>query len=193
MTKIFMAGPRREAHQIVITGPAGILRPCYKNFRRASHNTLHTSTSKTWHLKDLHAKDLLERIVSRTSARSSCKDRAPGARQPLCASRHSRNAHGLTRAYARIYRKNAGEQRAYPDLTTALFLTVRIPVFTHCLGKHLKSRSPSKDQRCFKHTIKYAERPVMSTPDQDSLNEGRYAKKKHPVLQKCPQLNVKVF
>ena len=66
-------------------------------------------------------------------------------------------------------------------------------VFTHCLGKHLKSRSPSKDQRCFKHTIKYAERPVMSTPDQDSLNEGRYAKKKHPVLQKCPQLNVKVF
>ena len=131
MTKIFMAGPRREAHQIVVTGPAGILRPCYKNFRRASHNTLHTSTSKTWHLKDLHAKDLLERIVSRTSARSSCKDRAPGARQPLCASRHSRNAHGLTRAYARIYRKNAGEQRAYPDLTTALFLTVRIPQCSH--------------------------------------------------------------
>ena len=41
----------------------------------------------------------------------------------LCAS--------LEQFYARIYRKNASEQRAYPDLTPALTLTVRTPQCGH--------------------------------------------------------------
>ena len=39
--------------------------------------------------------------------------------------------------YARIYSKNAGGQRAYPDLTPALTANVRTPsVWTHCLGNN---------------------------------------------------------
>ena len=41
------------------------------------------------------------------------------------------------RFYARIYMKNAGAQRAYPDLTPAVNTYSKNPsVWTHCLGKN---------------------------------------------------------
>jgi hypothetical protein len=57
------------------------------------------------------------------------------------------------RFYARIYRKKAGEQRAYPDLTLAWTLTVRTLQCgqpTHCLGKKkLRETARSMSKKTF--------------------------------------------
>ena len=47
--------------------------------------------------------------------------------------------------YARIYRKNDGEQNAYSDLTPALTLTVRTPQWTHRLGNKKTFRSTTSE------------------------------------------------
>ena len=59
LTKIFMPGPMREAHKLVIKSPSvegDLTRSWYKNLPRASHKSCHTSTCKTWHLQDLQAR-----------------------------------------------------------------------------------------------------------------------------------------
>ena len=50
----------RESHKIVIKGPAAagedLVRSWDENLPRASQKSFHTSTSKTWHLQNLHAR-----------------------------------------------------------------------------------------------------------------------------------------
>ena len=47
--------------------------------------------------------------------------------------------------YARIYRKNDGEQNAYSDLTPTLTLTVRTPQWTHPLGNKKTFQSTTSE------------------------------------------------
>ena len=65
LTKIFMPGAQGESHDHYTRTCSCWRGSCKILLRRASHKCFHTSTSKTWHLQDLHAS---------TSQRGSPKD-----------------------------------------------------------------------------------------------------------------------
>ena len=116
-----MPGPLREAHRIVIKGPAageGLTRSWYKNPPRASQKSFHTSTFRTWHLQDLQARTSYKKWISTRSSVSltrtctgSCKDLLE---RNLSASKNLGSPQGLLR---RTCARSCNQlRRCQPDL-----------------------------------------------------------------------------
>ena len=83
---------------------------------------------------------LLEQILQHLDARTSREPPTRALVHILCEPAQSKCTWtSQEQFYARIYRKNAGGQRAYPDLTPALTPTVRTPLsVAHGLGNNTK-------------------------------------------------------